>query len=138
MTEAAKPAHLWEAKHPYYCTEGQYFSSQSSHQTVWPFKSWADFIDEMGDADMDYNMLFRWDWEEPTEDDDGEPLAGFNGDPYYRNGKLKLFFMAQRKGFHTCSVIEVCRADEPAVREYLKPRLAHLMALWAPLLPEQA
>jgi hypothetical protein len=122
-------SHLWESKHRYYCTEGQYFGN-SGQQTVWEFKSWADFMAEMSDADMDYNMLFRWDWSEENEET-GE--ATFNGDPYYRNGKLKLFFMIQRKGFHSCSIIDVCRADEPAVIEYLKPRLAHLMSLWEPL-----
>lgn len=126
--------HLWEVSHSYYCTEGQYFSTQERCQTVWPFLSWADFIAEMGDADMDYNMLFRWDWDE--DDDDGNPT--FNGDPYYRNGKLKLFFMVQRKGFHSCSIVDVCRADEPAVIEYLKPRLAHLLSLWAPLAAQQS
>lgn len=124
----SKP-HLWECKHPYYCTEGQYFANQSEHRTVWEFKSWAEFIVEMGDADMDYNMLFRWDWHEGEDHE----LAPFNGDVYYRNGKLLLFFMVQRKGFHSCSIVDVCRADEPAVIEYLTPRLAHLMSLWAPL-----
>ncbi|KGC12964.1 hypothetical protein DM48_315 [Burkholderia gladioli] len=121
--------HLWEIKHPYYCTEGGYTHSQEQHKTIWEFKSWADFFAEMGDADMDYNMLFRWDWDEM--DDDNRPT--FTGDPYYRNGKLKMFFMVQRKGFHSCSIIDVCRADEPAVIEYLMPRLAHLMSLWEPL-----
>jgi hypothetical protein len=121
--------HLWEGRHAYYCTEGQYFVNQDQHQTILEFKSWADFFAEMGDADMDYNMLFRWDWSE--EDEDGNPT--FKGDAYYRNGKLKLFFMVQRKGFHSCSIIDVCRADEPAVIEYLKPRLAHLMSLWEPI-----
>lgn len=121
--------HLWECKHSYYCTEGQYTSSQSDFKTIWEFKSWAEFIAEMGNADMDYNMLFRWDWHEGEDYE----LAPFNGDVYYRNGKLLLFFMVQRKGFHSCSIVDVCRADEPAVIEYLKPNLEHLMGLWAPL-----
>lgn len=121
--------HLWEVKHPYYCTEGQYFSSQSSHQTIWEFKSWRDFLAEMGSADMDYNLLFRWDWSELNDAD--EPT--YNGDDNYRNGKLHLFFMYQRKGYHSTSIVDVCRADEAAVREYLMPRLAHLRSLWEPL-----
>ena len=123
--------HLWESKHSYYCTEDNYFRSPGSGtETVWEFKSWADFLAEMHDADMDYNMLFRWDWTE--ENDDGGET--FSGDPYYRNGKLKMFFMVQRKGFHSCSIIDVCRADEPAVIEYLRPRLDHLLSLWSPLI----
>lgn len=126
-------AHLWEVDHAYYCTEGGYFHTQAHHKTVHEFKSWADFLEEMSDADMDYNLLFRWDWSEVNYDEDGEELPAFNGDVNYRNGKLSLFFMHQRKGFHSTSIVEVCRADEPAVIEFLKPRLAHLMGLWAPL-----
>lgn len=122
--------HLWEVEHNYYCTEGGYFWNQSERQTVWEFKSWSDFLAEMADADLDYNMLFRWDWSE-VDEETCKPT--FNGDANYRNGKLKLFFMVQRKGFHSTSIVEVCRADEPAVIEYLRPRLAHLMALWEPL-----
>ncbi|MGX6999850.1 hypothetical protein [Caballeronia sp. KNU42] len=121
--------HLWEEKHAYYCTEGGYTHTQAQHKTVWEFKSLADFLAEMADADMDYNLLFRWDWEEQNED--GEPT--YNGDDNYRNGKLKLFFMVQRKGFHSCSIIEVCRADEPRVIEFLKPRMQYLFDLWSPL-----
>lgn len=121
--------HLWEHKHAYYCTEGGFTHTQATLQTVWEFKSLADFLSEMADADMDYNLLFRWDWDE--EDEDCKPT--YNGDDNYRNGKLKLFFMVQRKGFHSCSIIEVCRADEPKVIEYLKPRMQYLFDLWAPL-----
>lgn len=125
--------HLWEVDHPYYCTEGGYFHTQAQHKTVHEFKSWAEFLEEMGDADLDYNLLFRWDWSETTYDDEGEELPAFNGDVNYRNGKLSLFFMYQRKGYHGTSVVEVCRADEPAVIAYLQPRLAYLMRLWEPL-----
>lgn len=122
--------HLWEVDHSYYCTDGQYFSSQDKCQTVWEFKSWADFLSEMGDADMDYNLLFRWDWKE-VDPETGKP--SFSGDVNYRNGVLKMYFMAQRKGFHSCSIVQVCRADEAAVIEYLRPRLAHLLEMWEPV-----
>lgn len=122
--------HLWEVDHAYYCTEGGYFHSQADHKTVHEFKSWAEFLGEMGDADLDYNMLFRWDWIERDPETD-EPT--YNGDDYYRSGRLLLFFMHQRKGFHSTSIVEVCRADEPAVIAYLAPRLEYLLRLWAPL-----
>ncbi len=122
--------HLWEVDHPYYCTEGGYFHTQAQHKTVHEFKSWAEFLDEMGKADMDYSLLFRWDWSESDPETDE---STFTGDNYYRNGRLGLFFMHQRKGFHSTSVVEVCRADEPAVIAYLQPRLDYLMRLWAPL-----
>jgi hypothetical protein len=118
--------HLWEVDHRYYCSEGNYFTAESVESY---FKSFAEFMEDSGDSDMDYNLLFRWDWLE--HDDSGS--NNFNGDNYYRNGRLKLFWMGQRKGLYRYSVVEVCRADEPAVIEFLSPRLAHLMSLWSPL-----
>ena len=120
--------HLWEASHLYYCNEGNYFAGESMESS---YRSFADFIAEEGDSDMDYNLLFRWDWVEENAET-GETT--FNGDVNYRNGKLKLFWMGQRKGLYRWSVVEVCRADEPAVIKFLKPRLAHLMSLWSPLI----
>lgn len=117
--------HLWEADHPYYCNLGNYYSNGCGSE----YRSWAEFIAEEADADMDYNLLFRFDWREGEDWGAGE----FNGDPYYRNGCLQLFFMGQRKGAYRFVTVDVCRADEPAVLEYLKPRWAYLQRLWAPL-----
>lgn len=117
--------HLWEVDHAYYCNEGNYYSNECGFE----YKSWQDFIEEMGGVDKDYNLLFRWDWTE--EDDDGEP--NFKGDVNYRNGKLKLFWMHQRKGRYVYNIVEVCRADEPAVIAYLTPFWQHLRDLWMPL-----
>jgi hypothetical protein len=118
--------HLWEVKHSYYCNEGNYYANESVETY---YKSFSDFLAEWGDADMDYNLLFRWDWDEGNEDGDDS----FNGDHNYRNGKLSMFWMGQRKGKYIYSTIEVCRNDEDAVIEFLKPRLQHLMSLWEPL-----
>lgn len=113
--------HLWEIKHPYYCNEGLYFGTGLTGERVDDeFSTFTSFVEEYKDADFDYNLVFRWDWQEEL----------FNGDIYYRNGKLKIFWMIQRKGFHRWSTIEVCRADEPAVIEFLKPRWGHMQKLW--------
>jgi hypothetical protein len=119
--------HLWEADHSYYCNEGNYYSGECG--TEW--KSWAEFLAEFGASDMDYNLVFRWDWKEGED----EGATTFNGDVNYRNGRLLIFFMGQRKGLFFWHDIQVCRADEPAVIEFLRPRLAHLISLWEPLHP---
>lgn len=127
--------HLWEVGHAYYCNEGNYYA-RGDQQPFAHYKSFAEFMAEEGDSDMDYNLLFRFDWSEECCDEEGEELPPFNGDVNYRNGELKLFWMGQRKGLYRWSIIEVCRADEPAVIEFLRPRLAHLMGLWAPLIDQ--
>ena len=114
--------HLWEVEHTYYC-EGPIDRGFTA-----PYKSWADFIDEEGESDPYYNMLFRWDWREG----DWENAGSYTGDDYYRNGNLQLFFMGQRKGIFRAVNVSVCRADEPAVIAYLKPRWEYMRALWAP------
>lgn len=123
--------HLWEVGHAYYCNEGNYYTSESVEGR---YLSFADFLAAEGDSDMDYNLLFRWDWDE--QNDDGQET--FNGDNYYRNGRLKLFWMGQRKGLYRYSTIDVCRADEQEVIKFLKPRMAHLLSLWEPLSTEQS
>ncbi len=115
--------HLWEIDHPYYCNESNYYARESvgDHH-----KTWADFFAEYADADLDMNLLFRFDWVE-GEDHDLQP---FNGDVYYRNGILKIFWIGQRKGLCRYSTIEVCRADEEQVKDFLRPRWGHIVTLW--------
>lgn len=125
--------HLWEIDHLYYCCEEHYFgtggcfkcgrqpSEVNSH-----FKSWDDFMSNMGDADNDYNLIFRWDWELP--EDSKKPT-----DPDYRSYTLSLFYMMQRKGFHRVCTIEVCQSDEPKVREFLTAKWNHMRSLWEPI-----
>lgn len=126
MANAVK--HLWEVDHSYYCNESNYFAPGREQPTA-HYKSWADFISEEGDSDLDMNLVFRWDWREG----EGWDLAPYNGDDYYRNGKLLLFIMGQRRGLYRWATIEVCRADEPAVIEYLRPRWERLKDLWEPI-----
>lgn len=108
--------HLWEVDHDYYCSEAEYHEVSDS---------WAEFFEEFGDADKDYNLLFRWDWVKP--------------DPEYFEGEelpsdvLRVFFVAQRKGYLFSRDINVTEADEPAVRSYLSNQWEHLKGLWSPL-----
>lgn len=121
--------HLWETRHPYHCSDTNYFARPG--ETSMHFKSWAEFFAEEGDADPDYNLLFRWDWK-GQDCEDYDPTAH---DETYRDGVLHLFWIGQRKGLFRSNTVDVCRADEPAVREWLKPRLDHLLKLWTPLIP---
>lgn len=121
--------HLWEVNHPYYCNEGNYFSNDCGDE----FKSWDEFLSEYKDADFDMNLVFRWDWREGSDWGAGD----FTGDVNYRNGHLLIFWIGQRKGLYRYSKVEVCRNDEPAIIEFLRPRLAHLLKLWEPLTPSE-
>ena len=120
--------HLWETDHPYYCSEGNFY-----HRGCWSeYRSWADFMAEEGDADPDLNLVFRWDWHGPMDDETWE-YGPPGDDPYYRDCKLKLFYMGQRKAASRSVTVDVCAADEEAVRAWLQPRWELMRKLWAPL-----
>lgn len=126
---------LWEIDHQYYCAEGNCYSNDCSQEYV----MWTDFLREFGDADMDYNLLFRWDWE-PDGGDGGikttEQRRAYAEQFGMRDRAwtLKIFWMGQRKGLFFSSLVKVCKDDEPAVRKFLEPRAEHLRKIWEPLL----
>jgi hypothetical protein len=120
------PKHLWEVDHPYYCNLGNYFKNGCGEN----FGSWADFQESCKDEDFDMNLVFRFDWQPPKDDDDNE--IEFNHDENYRESSLEIFYMGQRKGLYRFVTVEVCRADEPAVIEWLKPRWERMRLLWEP------
>lgn len=120
--------HLWEARHPYRCEEGCYYSRHDQSHT--DHDSWQEFVEEMGDIDFDYNLLFRWDWYIANDDDDHCQPSDNKDD---RDGELHLRFMLQRKASPWSCTIKVCQNDEPAVREFLQQAFNHLLALWVPV-----
>jgi hypothetical protein len=129
MTETAGGAYaLRGAAHPYYATEGCYYAS-GYDQPHYEHESWGDFLAEMGQADLDMNLLYRWDWEipDPTDydEDDGPSLT---------TEHLALFYMQQRKARPVSHRIVVTREDEQRIGEWLAVRAAHLRLLWSPLL----
>lgn len=125
MKSATEYKHLWEVQHSYYCNLGTYNVTDTGGY----FKTWTEFYNDFKDADKDYNLLFRWDWIEV--DDNNNPT--YNSDDYYRNGKLYIFWIGQRKGLYRYDIIEVCRKDEPEVIKFLHTHFEHLQKLWEPI-----
>lgn len=121
--------HLWEVDHPYYCADGCYYVGGLDWRDVHAeWESWADFIEEWGDADLDMNLLFRWDWEVPDPDDyvlEEETMPG---------ERVFLYMYGQRKAKPMSHAVTVTREDEPVIREYLRVRAEHMRKLWEPLL----
>lgn len=118
MTDDAK--RLWEVDHPYY------FDNEPEGSA--PFESWNDFLFEYGEGDMDYNLVFRWDWREGSDWGAGT----YNGDDYYRHAVLTVGFILQRKARCFSRDVKVCRADEPAIRVWLEQRYRYMLSMWEP------
>lgn len=110
--------HLWEAEHPYYCNLSNYTCNDVGQK----FKSFDEFLEEWKDSDLDYNLLFRWDWH-----DSNNPENEIVGD------ELQIFWLLQRKGHYIFSIIKVTKEDEPKVVEFLKPHWEYMRELWEPL-----
>lgn len=129
---------LWEIDHPYYCSESNYFSNDCNVR----YGSWQAFHESEGGNDFDMNLVFRWDWEpndyvsDPTAEKLREYADRF-GDKDHA-WTLKVFWMGQRKGIFRCTEVQVCKADEPAIRAWLTKRAEHMRKLWEPLLDVEA
>lgn len=135
MSSDAEPAdreeivtHLWEAPHPYYASEGNYYVGGYDNECHLTFDSWATFKEDGSfDADRDMNLVYRWDWDKPDPDD--YPADADMPD----HDTLKLFFVGQRKAIHRSEFIDVTEADEAEVRDWLTECAKTITAIWAPL-----
>lgn len=127
MTDTATTTHLWDALHPYYCNEGNYYVGGDRYSDVHTeYASWAEFVGEWGDTDPDMNLVFRWDWKR----DDGEYLEeGEEPEP----DKLWVYWVLQRKAILRSTECIVTEADEPAVRQWLAERAKTIAAIWSPI-----
>jgi hypothetical protein len=106
--------------HPYYCNEGNYYSNEAQST----FDTMADFLDEMGDSDVDMNLVFRWDVRTATDEYDN-PTGNYSAE---------IFIMHQRKGRFWPMIIKKITEEEvgPFV-DYLKKHWNRLNELWAPV-----
>lgn len=114
--------HLWEVKHDYYCTRGCYYIGRDRIDEVHcEYDSFDAFLADWNDADFDYNLLFRFDWRQAGPDWELE------------TDQLRLYFFQQRKAKPNSVYVVVKKEEEDKVKQYLLPRLQHLLKLWAPL-----
>ena len=115
----SKKPHLWEISHPYYCELNNYLARPD--EATENFDSWDHFIAVYGKTDRDLNLVFRFDWEKPNNDN------GLEFD------ELRLYFISQRKGHYHSVVIKITDKDEKAVIRWLRPSWYKLQELWEPI-----
>lgn len=113
---------LWQSRHPYHCSGG---GDVNAH---YDFETWAEFLEEMGAADLDYNLLFRWDWYEGPEHEEEEKPGELEG-----RARLELHFFQQRKCVKTTFRVYVTRDQEPMIHQYISKRWNHMKKLWSPM-----
>ena len=102
-------------KHPYYASDSNYYSRDAAQH----YNTWADFYEEFFDADIDMNLVYRWDITE--RDKSGR---------YY----MEVFVICQRKGIYMPIMIDyVDEKDVPQIIEFMKPHFEKLLSIWNPL-----
>jgi len=107
------------AKHPYYCSDSNYYSNEASLS----YKNWEDFISDWHDADVEYNHVFRFDIKE-NEDDNKVGLGTYYGE---------IFVMQQRKGiFKPISIENIKPENFESIKEFLSRHFEEVKKLWQP------
>jgi hypothetical protein len=102
--------------HDYYCSESNYYSNEAAQH----YKTFKNFISEMGESDVDMNLVFRWD------------IKLLDDQTY----TCDIFIMQQRKGrFMPFSIDLIEEDDVPAFIDYVKKHFNKLLSIWKPIEP---
>lgn len=106
---------LKDYKHSYYCSDSNYYSNDAACT----FTTWADFYEEYYDADVEYNLIFRWDIKQREES---------------KRYWMEIFIMHQRKGiYRPITISYLDEKDMPQVENLLKKHWDYLKNLWNPI-----
>jgi len=101
-------------EHSYYASRSNFYSNEAQMN----FRDWEGFYEEFSDADVDMNLVFRWDVFFENED-------GYS---------MQIIIIAQRKGIYMPIIIESLKEENvPQIVSYLKPHFERLQDNWNPL-----
>lgn len=101
--------------HRYYCSDHCWNSNYDTTE----YETFSDFLGEFRDADIDYNLCFRWDI--------------YSEDSVTGEYKMLVCIMQQRKGKYTPIIInKVTDDDVPNIIEWLTPHREYLKSIWEP------
>lgn len=102
-------------EHDYYASDSNYYSNDAGCK----YDTWADFYEEFKDADIDMNLVYRWDIFEREK-----------SKRYY----MQIYIIGQRKGIYMPIYINyIDEQDVPQIKEFLKPHFEKLISIWQPL-----
>jgi len=106
-------------EHPYYCSDSNYYSNEASQR----FETMTEFLDEWEGADLDMNLIFRWDIKP-------------RGDTGAETGRYcaKVFIMLQRKGiFMPVYIAHINEAEAERFETLAQQHWTTIQALWNPI-----
>lgn len=106
--------------HPYYCSDSNYFSGEANQE----YETMTEFLAEYSDADIDMNLIFRWDIK-PVD----EELSKITS-RYY----AYVFIIKQRKGIFSPIWIKSINEEEAILfEELVKKHWEKLRQIWEPI-----
>lgn len=101
--------------HDYYASDSNYYSNEAGCH----YNTWADFYEEFCNADVDMNLVYRWDVHQREE-----------SKRYY----MQVVIIAQRKGIYMPVHIDyVDESDVDTIIQFMKPHYEKLKSIWKPL-----
>ena len=110
------------AKHPYYCDAENYYCSDCA--TEW--RNMTEFLDEYEDANLQLNLIFRFDVDADYYDNRDEKSK----QEYY----ARVFIMHQRKGIFVPHLIRsVSEEEAQRFEKFLKRSWEEMKKIWKPL-----
>jgi len=111
--------------HPYYMSVTNYLADGSMNYGQTHYDNVADFLDEWGESDNDYNSVFRWDIH-MNRDDEDEFTGTFS---------MQIAVILQRKGHLMIQFIDDLDEESlPAIMAWLQERYDYVKRTWKPLL----
>lgn len=109
---------LVSCEHPYYCSDANYFSNEPKQR----YETATEFLDDYESADIDRNLVFRWDVEPRGET--GAEAGRFCAE---------IFMIQQRKGiFKPIYIAHINDTEAARFEQYLAKHFETIKALWAP------
>lgn len=106
-------------KHPYYCSDSNYYSNDASEK----YENWEEFISDWDDADVEYNHVFRFDIKE------NEDYNGIGEGTYY----CEIFVILQRKGiFKPIFIAEIKPENFISIKNFLAKHFEEVKKIWQP------
>jgi len=107
--------------HPYYASDSNFYSNEAS--TRW--ETMTEFLDEFECCDIDMNLIYRWDFHNRSDDEDGSKVGR-----YY----AEIFIIKQRKGIYAPQHIN--HVNEKEAERFVKFAAKHwqrLQEMWKPI-----
>jgi len=106
-------------EHQYYCSDSNYYSNEVSEY----YETVTDFLDSFENANIDMNLIFRWDIKlEESENDEEE-------NNYY----VEIFIIQQRKGiFKPIYIKSITEKEAERLEILLAKHFEVIKNIWKP------